>query len=140
MDEDWDLLLSFFPPGWETLASESGALKGPRKDRSPGNLCVLLLHLGSGHSLRETTVRAGHAGLADLSQVALKMRLAKSGPWLLSLCEALLEESLPAGSEMRAVDVPSTPSRGSGRPGIPAAMRPDHVAIAENPSSAPFGP
>ncbi len=30
MNEDWELLLSFFPPDWEDLAAESGALKGPR--------------------------------------------------------------------------------------------------------------
>ncbi len=54
MNEDWELLLRFFPPGWEALASESGALKGLRKDKSPENLLrVLLLHLGCGHSLRE---------------------------------------------------------------------------------------
>lgn len=111
MNEDWELLLSFFPPGWEALASESGALKGLRKDKSPENLLrVLLLHLGCGHSLRETVVRARRAGLADLSPVALTKRLAKSGPWLLSLCQALFEERRPAldcagaGLEIRAVD------------------------------------
>ena len=58
MNEDWDLLLSFFPPGWEALAAETGALKGLRKDKSPENLLrVLLLHLGCGHCLRETAVR-----------------------------------------------------------------------------------
>lgn len=111
MNEDWELLLSFFPPGWEALAAESGALKGLRKDKSPENLLrVLLLHLGCGHSLRETAVRARRAGLADLSSVALKKRLAKSGPWLLSLCQALFEERGPArnradgGLEVRTVD------------------------------------
>ena len=111
MNEDWELLLGFFPPGWETLASESGALKGLRKDRSPENLLrVLLLHLGCGHSLRETVVRARRAGLADLSSVALMKRLARSGPWLLSLCQALFEErgaaldGADAGLELRAVD------------------------------------
>ena len=111
MNEDWELLLSFFPPGWEALALESGALKGLRKDRSPENLLrVLPLHPGCGHSLRETAVRARRAGLADLSPVALKKRLAKAGPWLLSLCQALFEERGPApdradaGLEIRAVD------------------------------------
>jgi len=107
MDEDWELLLSFFPPGWEALAAETGALKGLRRDKSPENLLrVLLLHLGCGHSLRETAVRARRSGLADLSPVALKKRLAKSGPWLLSLCQALFEGPSPdrAGLEVRAVD------------------------------------
>ncbi len=111
MNEDWELLVSFFPPDWEALATGSGALKGLRKDRSPENLLrVLLLHLGCGHSLRETVIRARRAGLADLSSVALMKRLAKSGPWLLSLCQALLAERAPAldcakaGLEIRAVD------------------------------------
>jgi len=111
MDEDWELLLGFFPPGWEALAAETGALKGLRKDKSPEDLLrVLLLHLGCGHSLRETSVRARRAGLADLSPVALKKRLAKSGPWLLSLCQALFGDRGPApdhagaGLEVRAVD------------------------------------
>ena len=66
--------------------SQVRALNGLRKDKSPENqLCVLLLHLGCGHSLRATVVRARHAGLADLSSVALMKRLAKSGPWLHTL-------------------------------------------------------
>ena len=120
MDGDRDLLLSFFPPDWETLASESGALKGLRKNRSPGRLLrVLLLHLGSGRSLRETTVRARHAGLADLPQATLGKRLAKSGPWPLSLCRALFGEPAPAGPdaglEMQAVD--ATAVKDPGRTG-----------------------
>ncbi len=48
MDDDRELLPSFFPPGREALAAETGALKGRRRDKSP---------------------------------VALKKRLARSGPW-----------------------------------------------------------
>ena len=59
MDEDWDVLLSFFPRDWRELARDTGALKGLRKDKSVDNLLrTLLLHLGCGHSLRETAVRA----------------------------------------------------------------------------------
>ena len=111
MQEDWDLLLTFFPSDWERLAAESGALKGLRKDKSPENLLrVLLMHLGCGHSLRETVVRARQAGLADLSDVALMKRLKKSEAWLQALCRALFEERGVAttcggvGFEVRAVD------------------------------------
>jgi len=60
MDEDRELLSGFFPPGWEALASGSGALNGLRKGRSAENLQrVLLLYLGCGHAPRETVaVRA----------------------------------------------------------------------------------
>ena len=76
MDEDWEVLRSFLPANWQELAQESGTLKGLRKDKSAQTLLrVLLLHLGCGHSLRETVVRARKAGLADFSSVALFKRL-----------------------------------------------------------------
>ena len=65
------MLLSFLPRGWRELAQDTGALKGLRKDKTVDNLLrTLLLHLGCGHSLRETAVRARQAHLADLSDVA----------------------------------------------------------------------
>ena len=93
MDEDWTLLLRFFPREWDELAVSSGALKGLRKDKDPENLLrVLLIHLGCGHSLRETAVRARHAGLAELSDVALMKRLRKSKAWPRALCLSLFRE------------------------------------------------
>jgi hypothetical protein len=92
-EEDWEVLKSFFPAGWEELAEESGALSGLRQDKAPANyLRVLLLHLGCGYSLRETATRARQAQLADFSDVALLKRLRKSKDWLHALCGALLAE------------------------------------------------
>ena len=56
--------------------------------------------------LRALAARDRRSGLAGLSPVALKKRLAKSGPWLLSLCQALFEGPSPdrAGLEVSAVD------------------------------------
>lgn len=91
--EDWDVLVSFFPSNWKELAQECRALKGLRQDKSEENyLRVLLLHLGCGFSLRETAARAKQAGLADLSDVALLKRLRKSQGWLQALCGALFRE------------------------------------------------
>ena len=91
--EDWDLLVSFFPGNWQDLAAETGALQGLRKDKSPEKLLrTLLIHLGCGHSLRETVVRARQASLADLSDVALLKRLRKSRDWLYALCVELFRE------------------------------------------------
>ena len=110
MPEDWELLKSFFPGNWRALARETGALKGLRKDKSEENLLrVLLLHLGCGHSLRETVLRARRAGLAELSDVALLKRVRKSGEWLRRLCVELFREGerrdLPAGGlEARLMD------------------------------------
>ncbi len=92
-DEDWNLLLSFFPPNWKELAKVTKALKGLRQDKSEEtNIRTLLLHIGCGFSLRETVVRAKHAKLAELSDVALLKRLRKSRDWLYRLCCALFEE------------------------------------------------
>jgi Transposase DDE domain len=93
VDEDWTLLLSFFPPNWKELARVTEALKGLRQDKSEENyIRTLLLHLGCGFSLRETAVRAKQAKLAELSDVALLKRLRKSKDWLYQLCCALFEE------------------------------------------------
>ena len=90
MREDWCLLVSFLPGNWRELAASTGALKGLRKNKSAENLLrVLLIHLGCGHSLRETAVRARKARLAELSSVALWKRLRKSRDWLQALCVEL---------------------------------------------------
>src|SRR5581483_11526697 len=92
-EEDWELLKSFFPEGWEEAAEAGGALKGLRQDKSVESyLRVILMHVGCGLSLRETVTRAGKAHLADLSDVALLKRLRKSKEWLRRLCEALFTE------------------------------------------------
>ena len=121
MDEDWAVLRSFLPSGWEELGRSTGALKGLRKDRSAETaLRVLLLHLGCGHSLRETVVRARRAGLAQMSDVALLKRLRKSSGWLHGLCVALfcergLARAADAGVRVRAFD--ATTVREPGRTG-----------------------
>ncbi len=110
MGEDWDLLVSFLPINWQDLAAATGALKGLRKDKSAEKLLrVLLLHLGCGHSLHETAVRARQAQLAELSAVALWNRLKKSQAWLRALCVELFRErgvelDAGAGLQVRAID------------------------------------
>ena len=92
-DEDWNVLLSFLPQEWKTLAQRHGATKGLRQDKSEANcLRVILMHLGCGLSMRETVVRARQAQLAFLSDVALLKRVRKSREWLFELCRALFEE------------------------------------------------
>ena len=121
MNEDWDLLVSFLPNQWKELAGETGALKGLRKDKSAdGLLRTLLIHLGCGHSLRETVVRARKANLADLSDVALLKRLRKSKAWLHALCVELIREQGVAASAARGFQVrtfDATTVKESGRTG-----------------------
>jgi len=109
------------PTNWEELAEKSGVLQGLRKDKSPENLLrTLLIHLGCGHSLRETVVRARQSEIADLSSVALFKCLKKSLPWLRAMCIALFQEhgigiSEEKGHQMRAFD--ATHIREPGRTG-----------------------
>jgi len=110
MDEDWPLLLSMMPSGWQELARETQALRGLRQDKDV-SVClrILLLHLACGYSLRETTVRARETQLADLSDVALLKRLRKSKNWLQALCCRLLEEQATltrpvTGVSLRLID------------------------------------
>jgi hypothetical protein len=100
VDEDWDLLMHFFPPDWKAVAARTGALKGLRQDKLEENyLRTLLIHLGCGHSLRETVVRARKAQLANLSDVALLKRLRKARDWLHGLCCGLFAERGLRGPE-----------------------------------------
>lgn len=109
-EEDWELLLSFFPADWKQLARSTGALKGLRQDKSEENyLRVLLMHLGCGLSMRETVVRAQEAHLAELSDVALLKRIRKSQQWLFELCRALFQErglrpKVGVGKTLRLID------------------------------------
>jgi len=95
VDENWDVLLSAFPSGWQELGRETGAIKHQLKEfRSESDLLrVLLIHVGKGYSLRETVVMAKVSGLAEVSDVALLKRLRKSEHWFLRLCQALLAET-----------------------------------------------
>jgi hypothetical protein len=93
INEDWPVLLSFFPKNWIQLAFSNNIDKGLRKDKEIENyIRTLLIHIGCGYSLRETVTRAKLSGLADISDVALIGRLKKAKNWLHSLCVALFEE------------------------------------------------
>jgi hypothetical protein len=111
LDEDWKLLLSLLPPGWEQQAILSGASERLRGFGTTSDLLrTLLLHVGKGYSLRETVVRAKAAGIAEISDVALMKRLQKAEEWLRRLCASLLQDSgweMPAeerGYNVRALD------------------------------------
>jgi hypothetical protein len=110
VDEDWELLRSFFPADRLTLGFESGALRGWRQDKSAETLLrLLLLQVGGGYSLRETVVRARAAPGAELSDGALLKRLRKSQAWLSQLGCALWRQrgvnpGLAAAPALRLVD------------------------------------
>src|SRR5215217_2422941 len=70
----------------ERLAYETGAFTRKRKIISPSDLLRLMLMWSVGdHSLGETAALAAAGDLADVSDVALLKRFAKSRQWLLTL-------------------------------------------------------
>src|SRR5260370_36935662 len=71
-EEDWQVLTSLFPEGWDRQAKETGAMERQRGITSAETLLRLfLLHIARGYSLRETSVLAEEAGLATMSHVGL---------------------------------------------------------------------
>lgn len=94
-EENWKVLASLFPAGWQQMAWQSGAVERLRGFPSPDVLLrMLLLHVARGYSLRETVVRAKLADWADISDVALLKRLRNSEEWLRFLCIELLRENV----------------------------------------------
>jgi len=81
--EDWDVLSSFLPEGWQEKARDLGALRRCRKIPDAGTLLrLLLIHLADGCSLRETVALGRKGGIAEISDVALMKRLIASAEWL----------------------------------------------------------
>lgn len=94
LDENWEVLLSLFPPNWKELCKQTGAMV--RKFRSfPSEeslMRTLLIHIAKGYSLRETVVKAKAAKISSVSDVALLKRLKLSECWLKELCYSLFNE------------------------------------------------
>ena len=91
-DDDWQVLLTFLPSGWQGKAKELGALRRCRKFENAETLLrTLLIHLADGCSLRETAVRAKHGHIASVSDVALLKRLNVSGEWFRWMAVGVME-------------------------------------------------
>lgn len=109
--EDWQVLVELFPPNWQELARNTGAVARLRGFDSLEDLFrTVLLHVGCGWSLRETVVHAKMAGIAEVSDVTLLNRLRQSEGWLRELCERLFKENgvnlepVLSGRPVRLVD------------------------------------
>lgn len=106
----WPYLMAFL--GGEArvseLARETKAFERPRKIETPEVLLRLILMWAvAERSLMDTATIAAEAGLADVSDVALVKRFAKSGDWVAALLSDLLIETaatLPPGIRVRLLD------------------------------------
>ncbi len=109
--DDWPVLLELLPSDWRELGRSSGAVQRLRGFESVDALLrTLLLHVGCGLSLRETSVQARLDGIAEVSDVALLKRLREAEIWLRQMCEAMLKdggiilEPSVAGRAVRVLD------------------------------------
>src|ERR1035437_1272478 len=85
--ENWPILCTFLPKGWEEMARSTGALRRARDIPDAESLLrLLLMHVANGYSLAETAARAGQLGM-ELSAVAIFKRLRASEEWLRWLAE-----------------------------------------------------
>ena len=101
LHEDWEVIESVLPAGWQDAARRTGALMRTRGFDSPATLLrVLLIHLVEGCSLRETAVRANAGGLASVSDVALLGRLRGSGEWFRWMVEQMSRRVSEASQEV----------------------------------------
>lgn len=106
LNEDWKVIESLLPAGWEEKAKELGAIERFRGFSSVADLLrTLLIHVGEGASLRETAVRAKEGNLANISDVALLKRLRQSGPWLSWLAHGVMEKWLGAPLRERPIGI-----------------------------------
>src|ERR1700679_526807 len=89
LDAEWQLLASFLPEDWETLAWTTGAMRRHRgKIRDPATLLrTLLLYAAADLSFRSAAFRASEHGLASVSDEALMKRLKTSEGWLALLTQ-----------------------------------------------------
>lgn len=123
MDEEWGVLASFLPEGWREMARETGAMRRARGGvGSPDTLLqLLLLHVGTGLSLKQAVARAQVQGLASVTDVALLKRLRSSEGWLREMARRMFEASrfartlttAPEGRRLRAVDATTVEEPGA---------------------------
>lgn len=100
LGDDWSVVKSFLPEGWQEKARELGALQRCRKFADAEALLrTLLIHYVDGCSLRETAVRARLGGIVCVSDVALMKRVKASGEWFRWMSRCLMERWIPEQPE-----------------------------------------
>lgn len=94
LQNDWNFLTSFLPRGWQELAKEKKAVVRPLRsfDSVDSMLRGLMLHIGRGYSLKETSARLKASKITNISDVGILDALRKSEYWLQELCYRLYFE------------------------------------------------
>jgi hypothetical protein len=94
-EEDWTVIESLLPDGWQEKCKELKAYQLRRAFDSPGDLLrTLLIHCAEGHSFRVTATLVEEGGVATLSDVALNKRLRLASDWLQWLSNGVTQKWL----------------------------------------------
>ena len=112
------ILRLFLPQGWQQKARDCGALTRARGIAGQDALLrILLIHIASGCSLAETSVRAGQLGLGQLNPSAVYNRLRSAEEWLRWMAEQMRASlgilTPKVRQRVRAVDATSISEPGS---------------------------
>jgi hypothetical protein len=119
---EWSIITGLLPSDWRELARSTGALTREREIRDPSTLLLLILmHVATGLSMRQTAARAERAGLARISDVSLRNRMRNSERWLLVLAEKMFAAgpfsgalaAASSGRRIRVVDATTVSEPGS---------------------------
>lgn len=101
--DDWEVLKRFLPEGWQAQAKALGAFQRSRKVKDPEALLrLLLIHVAGDCSLRMTALRAGEAGVCEVSDVAVLLRLRGAEKWLGWMVSELAHRRMGALPEVLA--------------------------------------
>ena len=95
--DDWEVLKSYLPDGWQGQAKARGAFQRSRKVKDAEALLrLILIHVAGDCSLRMAALRAGQAGVCEVSDVAVWLRLRGSARWLSWIAAELARRRMAA--------------------------------------------
>jgi hypothetical protein len=94
-DENWGVIESLLPEGWQAEVKKLGAYTRKRAFAGPAELLrTLLIHVAEGCSFRVTAAMAEEGGLAKVTDVALTKRLRCAGDWLRWMAVGIIDKWL----------------------------------------------
>jgi len=128
----WGDFLSLMPLNWLEIANQMKLMKGAKRDKDFINaLHTLMIHLGTGTSLKETVAYAKAVGICNISSVSLFNRLVKFGPYFQKLCQEITQNNniLSSNLSERLILVDATDVK---EPGPTGSLYRFHYAFALN--------
>ncbi len=94
LNEEWNTVVTLLPKGWSDNLDKLGVMKRKLPSFNSANelLQTILIHVGKGYSLRETSALVKSSGIAEVSDVGILKALRRSEIWLRNMCRQLFQE------------------------------------------------